>query len=108
MPAASPSHEPLPTPRPVVHLARHGETEWNASGRIQGHADVGLSERGRAQARALAERFRRSPPARIVSSDLSRAMETATIVSAACGVPVETEPAFREQHLGEWQGITFE
>jgi 2,3-bisphosphoglycerate-dependent phosphoglycerate mutase len=103
---------PIPPPTtpalPVVWIARHGETSWNCEGRIQGHHDVPLNERGVEQARALAERFRRSPPARIVSSDLLRAMQTAQIISAACGVPITTEPGFREQHLGDWQGITFD
>jgi probable phosphoglycerate mutase len=103
---------PLPSSsasvRPVVLIARHGETDWNREGRIQGHLDVPLNERGIEQARALAERFRRAPPARIVASDLVRAMQTAQIISAACGVAVAAEPGFREQHLGDWQGITFD
>src|SRR5262245_16808019 len=97
----------MPPDRPLVLVARHGETEWNRERRIQGHEDVALSETGRAQARALAERLKRAPCARVVSSDLVRAKETAEAVAAALGLRVETDPRLREQHLGEWQGLTF-
>jgi broad specificity phosphatase PhoE len=93
--------------RPVVWLVRHGETAWNAEGRMQGHTDVPLTERGRAQAHALAERLRSEPPARIVSSDLSRALETASFVGAACGVVPSADRRLREQDLGAWSGRTF-
>lgn len=93
--------------RPVVWLVRHGETAWNLAGRMQGHTDVLLTERGRAQAEALAARLREAPPARIVSSDLSRALETARIVGAACGVEPVADAGLREQDLGAWEGRTF-
>src|SRR5919198_186378 len=63
----------------TLFLARHGETEWNAAGRWQGHTDVAINENGRAQARALAERMRREGVAAIASSDLARARITAEI-----------------------------
>jgi probable phosphoglycerate mutase len=93
---------------PEVWVARHGVTAWNAEGRIQGHTDVTLSEAGRRQAEALAERLRARPPARIVSSDLRRALETAEVVGARLGLLVETDRDFREQDLGRWQGLTGE
>ena len=93
--------------RPVVWLVRHGETSWNLEGRMQGHTDVALTDRGRAQAMALAERLRSGPPARIVSSDLARALATARIVGAACGVEPVADAGLREQDLGAWEGKTF-
>jgi probable phosphoglycerate mutase len=99
----------VPAPAsPEVWLARHGVTAWNAEGRIQGHTDVPLSDEGRRQAEALARRLAASPPARIVSSDLRRALETAEIVGRALGVAVEADAALREQDLGRWQGLTGE
>ena len=89
-------------------LARHGETEWNLARRMQGHTDTPLSPRGVAQAKRLAARLITERPARIVSSDLRRARDTAEIVGAAVGLPVEPDARFREQSLGAWQGMTIE
>jgi probable phosphoglycerate mutase len=86
-------------------LVRHGQSEWNALGRWQGHADPPLTELGRQQARHAAERL--TPLARIVSSDLRRAAETADIIGAhwSAGVPVRAA-ALRERDAGPWQGLT--
>ena len=92
---------------PRVLLARHGETEWNAKGLIQGNVDIPLSAVGRAQSEALARRLALDPPARIVSSDLSRAVETADVVARLTGIAVEKDPALREQNLGAWEGLHF-
>ena len=94
--------------RPVVLLARHGETEWNRAGRMQGQRDVALSARGLEQAAALARRLADERPARLVSSDLVRAGATADAVGRALGLPVVLDPRLREEHLGSWQGLTFE
>lgn len=95
---------------PLVLLARHGETAWNAAGRMQGQTDVPLSPKGAEQAARLAARMASLPPAdrpaRIVSSDLARAFATAEAVGAAIGVPVVADPRFREDHMGSWQGLT--
>lgn len=88
----------------VLCLARHGETNDNAARIFQGQGGCGLNRRGRAQASRLAERMRRSPPAAIVASDLERAVETAQIVSEACGVPVELDADLREVDVGAWTG----
>lgn len=98
--------DPASVPETVL-VARHGETAWNVQGRMQGHTDVPLTERGRGQARALAQRLATAPPARIVSSDLSRALETATLVAHACGLDVTIDARLREQDLGAWSGKTF-
>jgi probable phosphoglycerate mutase len=91
----------------VFYLIRHGETDWNLSGRWQGHTDVPLNELGRAQARRLAERLRREPqrPDAIYSSDLLRAWETAEIIGAALGNAPQPLPALREIDVGSWSGL---
>ncbi len=90
----------------VVDLVRHGVTEWNRERRIQGHLDVPLSELGRDQARALAERLCGEADAvdLIVSSDLVRARQTADIVAAALSRPVTVDARWRERDLGDLQG----
>lgn len=86
----------------IVALVRHGRTEWNEAGRMQGRADVPLSASGRAQVRAW-----RLPPdltgARVVSSPLARAVETARIVAGA-DPAVETDLV--EMDWGQWEGRT--
>ncbi len=92
----------------TIYLIRHGETEWNRSGRWQGHADVPLSPDGFRQAEVLATRLvaERIAFDHIYASDLSRAMETARIVARALGMPVQTAPALREINVGAWSGLT--
>jgi alpha-ribazole phosphatase len=88
-------------------LVRHGETDWNAAGRWQGHSDVALNARGREQARTLSEELAEGEPvAAIYSSDLGRARETAEIIGARLGVPVGTDPRLREIFFGRWEGST--
>ena len=92
----------------VVLLARHGETDWNAERRFQGHADRPLNARGRAQAEALAERLACAPLAAVYASDLARARETAEIVARRHGLPVVTRPDLKEVDVGSWSGLTTE
>lgn len=87
---------------------RHGRTEWNASGRFQGQADVPLDEVGRQQAERAAEVLATLSPARIVSSDLSRARQTADMLARRCGLPVEPDERLREIDVGSWEGLTGE
>lgn len=87
-------------------LIRHGETEWNAEGRIQGHTDIPLNATGLAQARAVGERFRVEHVDAIVSSDLQRAMQTAQPIAQSRSLVTGPEPALRERHLGVLQGLT--
>jgi probable phosphoglycerate mutase len=91
-----------------VLLLRHGESEWNAQGRWQGHGDPALTELGRAQSRAAAVRLADECIERIVSSDLARAWQTAEIVSAALRLPFERDPRWRERDIGAWTGLTRE
>ncbi|MBN9177319.1 MAG: histidine phosphatase family protein [Microbacterium sp.] len=97
-------------------LVRHGETDWNAARRIQGSTDIPLNETGRTQARAtaavLAERMlQQHGGARplIVSSDLSRARETAQIIAAEFGTHVtRAYPQLRERSYGVAEGLTID
>ncbi|MDP3710911.1 MAG: histidine phosphatase family protein [Mycobacteriales bacterium] len=89
-----------------VVLLRHGRTAHNADGRIQGQLDVGLDELGRVQADALGTVFAADPPTVVVSSDLSRALDTARAVCDHVGLPLVVDPRLRETHFGRWQGMT--
>jgi broad specificity phosphatase PhoE len=87
-------------------LARHGESDWNRARRWQGFADRPLTERGKAQAAALAERLERFPLDAVYSSDLARATSTAEAVAEAQGLEVVQLRGLREIDVGEWQGLT--
>ncbi len=87
-------------------LVRHGQSEGNAAGIIQGHSDFALTELGRIQAGVTAERLSREAVDRIASSPLLRAVQTAETVAAALSLPVESEPALREYDMGEASGLT--
>ena len=91
-------------------LIRHGETDWNRTQRIQGSTDIPLNDTGRAQARdagiALRDRLDVDAPLVIVSSDLSRARETAEIIATELGLEVAgLYPDLRERGYGEAEGI---
>jgi len=90
----------------LVLVARHGETDWNAERRFQGHADRPLNARGRAQARALADRLAGIPLAAALASDLARARDTAEVVATRHGLTVRVEPELREVDVGSWTGRT--
>ncbi len=90
----------------TLFLARHGQTDWNAERRWQGHADPQLNDRGRAEAAALAESLADARIEAIYSSDLVRALETAEIVGARIGVAVAVDARLREVDVGEWSGLT--
>jgi broad specificity phosphatase PhoE len=90
----------------TILLARHGQSDWNAERRWQGHADRPLTEAGRAQARALAERLAEIELDAIYSSDLRRARETAEMVAHTKGLEVQTDPELREVDVGSWSGLT--
>lgn len=87
-------------------LLRHGQTEWNAGSRMQGQLDTDLTDLGREQAKAAAEVLAKRQPLAIVSSDLRRALDTATALGERSGVPVSIDRRLRETHLGDWQGLT--
>ena len=87
-------------------LVRHGETDWNAEGRLQGQTDRPLSDYGRRQARELAEELADEGLEAIYSSDLARAHETAEIVGERLGLAVGLDPDLREKDWGSWEGLT--
>ncbi len=87
-------------------LVRHGETDWNAEGRLQGHTDRPLSDYGRRQARRLAEELDGEELEALYSSDLSRARETAEIVGQRLGLPTVLDPDLREKDWGTWEGLS--
>jgi probable phosphoglycerate mutase len=91
----------------VLYLARHGETEWNAVGKLQGRTDIPLNDIGRAQARALATRLSGSRIASVTTSDLTRAAETGAIVADAMGITARhVDPDLRERSFGIFEGLT--
>ncbi|MGV9827420.1 MULTISPECIES: histidine phosphatase family protein [unclassified Gordonia (in: high G+C Gram-positive bacteria)] len=94
---------------PVVRrliLLRHGQTEYNATSRMQGQLDTDLSELGVRQAKSAASALVERDPLLIRSSDLRRAADTAAALSIVTGLPVDTDRRLRETHLGQWQGMT--
>jgi len=91
----------------LCYFIRHGETAWNAEGRLCGRTDVPLSAAGRRQARALARRLKSLPVAAIYSSPLSRALETAHLIGQATGLRPIPDDRLTELNYGDWEGRTF-
>lgn len=91
-----------------IVFIRHGQTEWNITGKYQGQTNVPLSEEGVRQAQKLAENFPLERLDAVHASDLDRAMVTAGCVAARFGLEVQPEAAFRELSFGEWEGLTYE
>jgi 2,3-bisphosphoglycerate-dependent phosphoglycerate mutase len=89
-----------------VYLARHGQSDWNAETRWQGHADRPLTELGRRQAGQLADRLADVPLAAVYSSDLERARATAEAVAGPRGLAVVPLADLREIDVGSWSGLT--
>jgi broad specificity phosphatase PhoE len=87
-------------------LVRHGETDWNAEGKLQGHSDRPLNDYGRRQAQALGDRLAAGQFDALYASDLSRARETAEILGAKLGLAVAVDPDLREKNWGSWEGLT--
>jgi probable phosphoglycerate mutase len=99
----------------ILYLLRHGETEFNLEGRLQGQQDSPLTARGRAQARAhgaLLKTLISEPESwRVVASPLGRALHTARLACAAFGLPeaaIETDPRLKEIAYGDWEGLTYD
>ena len=91
-----------------VTVVRHGETQWNAEGRIQGHQLVGLNRRGIQQAVAVAKRLLAESFGTLYSSDLPRAMETAREISKTTGKEILPDSRLREWNLGILEGLASE
>lgn len=86
---------------------RHGETAWNALGRIQGHTDIGLNDNGHAQAQQVAQALSGEALDAIYSSDLQRAWQTAQAIAAVTAAPLHAEPGLRERCFGSFEGSSF-
>jgi broad specificity phosphatase PhoE len=101
-----------PSDKPFYNFVflRHGESIGNAQARWQGQSDYALTEKGRAQARALAERWKSENIKfdLVIASPLSRAKETAEIVASTLGAEMEFDPILLERHIGEMEGLTAE
>ena len=89
-------------------LVRHGRTAWNAEGRAQGHADVGLDDTGREQAEQMAPHVAAFDPVLLASSDLARARETAAFLEKQTGLSAVEDPRLREYDVGRRSGLTRE
>jgi broad specificity phosphatase PhoE len=88
-------------------LIRHGETDWNIEGRMQGHSDTPLNANGIAQARRLAARVAAEESfSAMYASPLARARVTAEIVAQACGIAPILDDRLKEQCLGDFEGLT--
>jgi probable phosphoglycerate mutase len=89
-------------------LVRHGETAWNAEGRVQGQTDVPLSATGRAQARAVGAALAGERFAALYASDLARVRQTAAPAAAALGLEVRLDARLRERHYGRFETLTYD
>lgn len=96
--------------KPIYHFVflRHGESVGNVESRWQGQSDYPLTERGRAQAQALAKRWQEEKAKfdLVITSPLIRAKNTAEIIASALDVKVEADPLWMERHVGEMTGLT--
>ncbi len=91
-----------------LYLIRHGESTWNAQGRVQGWGDARLSAKGVAQAQAVARRLAKVPLQRLYTSPLARAHQTAAAIGARVRLSVHPVADFREVGLGAWEGVPVE
>ncbi|WP_410514824.1 histidine phosphatase family protein [Paenibacillus sp. BR2-3] len=95
----------------LIGLIRHGLTDWNAIGKIQGHSDIPLNDEGRMQAEMLAERLLQEAYRwdYCITSNLSRAEETGSIIAARLGIPLlDPDDRIRERAYGQVEGLTAE
>lgn len=90
-----------------IIFIRHGETDWNRTGRYQGQRDIELSETGHKQAQKLAAGLNIGRPAAIYSSDLQRARQTAGYLSAKYQLPIKSSSLLREINFGQWEGMAY-
>jgi broad specificity phosphatase PhoE len=90
------------------YIFRHGQTDWNAQRRMQGHRDIPLNSIGQDQAKELIKSFKDLSPEIIYSSDLLRAKETATILNQSLKLPIHFTPDLREAHIGEAEAMIIE
>ncbi len=87
-------------------VVRHGETTWNTLGRIQGHIDIPLNDKGRWQADRVAQALGDEEIDAVYSSDLLRARHTADAIAGAKGLTLTLDVQLRERHFGRLEGLT--
>ncbi|HAM78092.1 MAG TPA: histidine phosphatase family protein [Treponema sp.] len=89
-----------------IYIARHGESQWNAEGKVQGVTDIPLNQKGIEQAHVLAKKIKEEkiPIDMILHSPLCRAAETARIIAEENGLPLALESRLIEQNFGEFEG----
>jgi len=92
----------------TIRLIRHGETNWNKEGRIQGKTDIPLNETGRIQAEECAASLKHSEWDIIISSPLKRAKQTAEIINKNLHLPIMEMSAFAERNYGDAEGMHFQ
>ncbi|MGZ3298047.1 MAG: histidine phosphatase family protein [Asticcacaulis sp.] len=92
----------------MFFVLRHGQTDWNLQARLQGSTDIPLNDTGREQARQAAERLHGLGITRIVSSPLSRALETARIVGERLGLAPDIDGRLIERNFGLFEGLTLD
>lgn len=92
----------------TIYLVRHGETEWNIKGLVQGHTDIPLNEKGEKQARQTATKLKRVSFDKAFSSDLVRAKKTAELIALEKKIAVETTKALRERQYGRLEGQSWQ
>jgi broad specificity phosphatase PhoE len=95
----------VPIPKRDFYFLRHGQTDWNAEGRFQGHSDIPLNAIGLSQAQKAARALARCPIDVIVASPLVRAARTAEIVNACLGKPILFDDELKERHFGALEGL---
>jgi broad specificity phosphatase PhoE len=91
----------------TLYFVRHGQTDWNVQGKLQGHADIPLNNVGRAEAAGLSEKISEIDFDLCFSSDLLRAFETARILTATRPLAIKPVHALRERNFGLWEGRLF-
>jgi broad specificity phosphatase PhoE len=88
----------------TIYLVRHGRTDWNEKGLIQGHTNIALNQEGKIQAENLARELKHIKFDKVFSSDLARAKQTAEIIALEHKLSVETSKALRERNFGKYEG----
>jgi broad specificity phosphatase PhoE len=95
----------VPIPKRDFYFLRHGQTDWNAEGRFQGHSDIPLNALGLSQARGAAALLAQCPVDIIVASPLARAARTAEIVNERLGKQIIFDDELKERHFGALEGL---
>lgn len=89
-----------------IYLIRHGQTDWNVAGKIQGRTDIPLNDTGRRQAQCLARGMEKRLVVQVFTSTLKRAEETARVIAQSQQIDVEPIPDLQEIGFGCWEGLT--